>query len=67
MPHVVALVLLGAGLYAGYRAVARVAGRVRDELEQAEAEAHQPVTIEKDLGPLEYDPASGVYRPRQQG
>jgi hypothetical protein len=37
------------------------------ELERAEAEAHQPVVLEKDLGSLEYDPASGVYRPRHRG
>ena len=67
MPHVVGLVLLGAGLYAGYRAFVRVAGKMQAELERAEAEAHQPVSIEKDLGSLEYDPASGVYRPRQRG
>ncbi|MET0568376.1 MAG: hypothetical protein ABWZ74_04795 [Hyphomicrobiaceae bacterium] len=67
MPHVVGLVLLGAGLYAGYRAFVRVAGKMQAELERAEAEAHQPVVLEKDLGSLEYDPASGVYRPRHRG
>lgn len=67
MPHVVALVLLGAGVYAGYRAFMRAAGRMRDELERVEAEVRPPVVVEKDLGVLEYDPASGVYRPRQRG
>jgi len=65
MPHVVGLILLGAGLYAGYRAFVRIAGRMKEELQRTEDEARQPVAIEKDLGALEYDPASGVYRPRQ--
>lgn len=64
MLHVVGLVLLGAGMYAGYRAVVRVAGRMREELERAEDEARRPAAVEKDLGALEYDPANGVYRPR---
>jgi hypothetical protein len=66
MPHVVALVLLGAGLYAGYRAFVRVASRMQAELEHVEAEARTSAVIEKDLGTLEYDPVSGVYRPRQR-
>lgn len=67
MPHVIGLVLLGAGLYAGYRAVLRVAERVQTELARADDEARRPVVLEKDLGHLEYDPASGVYRPRPRG
>lgn len=66
MPHVVALVLIGAGLYAGYRALVRVAGRMQAEIERAEAEARQPVVAEKDMGMLEYDPVSSVYRPQQR-
>jgi hypothetical protein len=67
MPHVIGLILLGAGLYAGYRALVRAAGRVSDELQRRdEEEAGQPVAIEKDLGRLEYDPASGVYRPARR-
>ena len=66
MPHLVGLILLGAGLYAGYRAFVRVAGRMQAELERAEDEARQPAAVEKDLGALEYDPVSGVYRPRQR-
>ena len=67
MPPLIGLILLGAGLYAGYRGVMRIAGRMQDELRRAEAEAPRPVVVEKNLGALEYDPASGVYRPRQHG
>jgi hypothetical protein len=68
VPQAIALALLGAGLYAGYRWFARAAGdfgatvaRAKDELRQ------QPQgRIEKDLGALEYDSASGVYRPAKR-
>ncbi|MFM9849445.1 MAG: hypothetical protein ACKVP3_20075 [Hyphomicrobiaceae bacterium] len=63
MPHLVGLMLIGAGLYAGYRALARVAGRMTDEMRRAEAEVRVRTVHEKHMGTLEYDPASGVYRP----
>jgi hypothetical protein len=65
MPHVIGLILIGAGLYAGYRALGRVVGRMSEELRQAEEQAHQTIPV-KDLGALEYDPVSGVYRPSRQ-
>jgi hypothetical protein len=65
MPHVIGLILIGAGLYAGYRALGRVVGRMSEELQQAEEQAHQTIAV-KDLGALEYDPVSGVYRPSRQ-
>jgi hypothetical protein len=66
MPHVIALILLGAGVYAGYRGFVRVAGRMREDLQRTEDEMPRPVVVEKDLGTLEYDPSTGVYRPRQR-
>lgn len=65
MPHLIGLILLGAGIYAGYRGFVRLADRMREELQRAQEEAHRPVVVEKDLGALEYDPVSGVYRPRR--
>ena len=64
MPQVIALALLGAGLYAGYRWVAR-ATRDMLEAQQADEAVRQEATgrVEKNLGALEYDPATGVYRP----
>ncbi len=68
MPQVIALALLGAGLYAGYRWFARAAGAIGDAITRAEDEGRQQSQgrIEKDLGALEYDAASGVYRPAKR-
>ena len=65
MPQVIALALLGAGLYAGYRWFRRTAREIGAEMQRGEEELGQRATgrIEKNLGALEYDPASGVYRP----
>jgi hypothetical protein len=66
MPQVVALAVVGAGIYAGYRWVSRQVVKLQEEARRAEeelrrraAEAAQP----KDLGPLVYDETNGVYRP----
>ena len=68
MPQVIALALLGAGLYAGYRWLARTASEIGAEMRRAEDELAQKAAgrIEKDLGALEFDPASGVYRPTKR-
>lgn len=65
MPQVIVLALLGAGFYAGYRWLARAAGEIGEQIRRADEETgRKPHTrIEKDLGALEYDSASGVYRP----
>ncbi|MBN8911328.1 MAG: hypothetical protein J0H65_04560 [Rhizobiales bacterium] len=70
MPQVLALIAAGAGLYAGYKWVSRTlqaaqkTARVREgDLREAMARAKgEP----KDLGALERDPATGVYRPRSK-
>ena len=68
MPQVIALALLGAGLYAGYRWLARAASDIGAEMRHSETEPAKtaPGRIEKDLGALEYDPSSGVYRPAKR-
>jgi hypothetical protein len=67
VPQVIALALLGAGLYAGYRWLARAAGDIAARNEPAqEPPQHARGRIEKDLGALEYDPASGVWRPAKR-
>ncbi len=71
MPQVFALALIGAGAIAGYRWIARQLDAVTHAANQAEADfrraadyaAGQP----KDLGQLEWDAVSGVYRPRANG
>lgn len=65
MPQLMVLALVGAAVYAAYRWLWRparmiVAGVRRTEAEMRRAAAR---SAEKDMGYLEYDPASGVYRP----
>jgi hypothetical protein len=64
----VVVALLGAGLYAGYRWVARTARQMLDEAEQTRADEARrgKSVVTKDLGALELDPASGVYKPKQR-
>ncbi len=64
MPQVVALAVLGAGLYAGVRWVSRQVDRIQEEARKAEAELKRRASEPKDLGALEYDEGTGVYRPR---
>lgn len=56
MPPVVALALVGAGLYVAGRMLKREMARVASTLERAEAKP-KPVEIH-----LDRDPATGVYR-----
>lgn len=67
MPQLVALALVGAGLYAGYRWFSRVNKQVTAEFRRTEEELRRRAgaVLEKDMGELEYDPASGVYRPKR--
>jgi hypothetical protein len=65
MPQLAILALVGAGLYAGYRWVVRASSQLTAEVKRAEDELRRRASIplEKNLGTLEYDPASGVYKP----
>ena len=67
MPQLIIVFAAGAGIYAGLRWLskalehqARVAAEEADRLRRA-AEGNR---VPKDLGTLELDPESGVYRPR---
>lgn len=67
MPQVVALAVVGAGLYAGYKWASRQVGRMRTEARRAEEELRRRAAAArepKDLGELEFDEVNGVYRPR---
>jgi hypothetical protein len=59
------LALVGAGIYAGYRWLWRPARMIAAEVRQAEDRMRRAAarSLEKDMGALEYDPISGVYRP----
>jgi hypothetical protein len=68
MPQLVVLALVGAGLYAGYRWYARAAERLATEIKRSEEEMRRRAHVAiKEMGKLEYDPASGVYRPSTRG
>ena len=66
MPHVVAAVLIGAGIAAGVKwlakEVARAAGAARTAHEQMTSKDALK-SVPKDLGTLEWDADAGVYRP----
>ena len=67
MPQFVAVLLVGAGIGAGVRWIAKEIARAaeatrlgHEELARKEKGATVPV---KDLGTLVWDPVAGVYRP----
>jgi hypothetical protein len=65
MPQIVVAVLIGAGISAGLKWIAKEMVRASDE----DRVAHQRMNRDnlrsgpKDLGALEWDAKSGVYRP----
>jgi hypothetical protein len=70
MPQLIAFALLGAGVIAGARVVRYAVERIREEMTATSAEqfgsrSHENHESIKDLGPLEFDPRAGVYRPKQ--
>ncbi len=69
MPQLVGLMVVGAGLYAAYKAIGRMAERVSVEVARAEEELRRRAAnagaLEKDLGALEWDEAQQVYRPKR--
>lgn len=69
MPQLMIAAVLGAGLYAGARFLARTAQKMADEARRAQDDLMRKATgaVEKNLGNLEYDPATGVYKPVKQG
>lgn len=65
MPQIVAAVLIGAGIAAGVKWLAKEIARAAQGPRVGHDEAgRQPVTAApKDLGALEWDAKAGVYRP----
>jgi hypothetical protein len=69
VPHLIALALVGAGLYAGYRWFWGATKEIAAEVERTQDELRRRAAggvLEKDMGRLEYDPATGVYRPTRR-
>lgn len=65
MPQLIVMALVGAGLYAGYRWLARTAREIAADALREEEALRQRASgaLEKDMGRLEYDPATGLYTP----
>lgn len=66
MPQVFALVIAGAGLYAGYKWLARTLADVQNAGQSQNARGSRGGAVEKDLGTLELDAKTGVYSPRRK-
>lgn len=65
MPQLAIAMIVGAGLMAGYKWVARELQRQSDSAELAQAEMRRRTEVgPRDLGSLEWDEAAGVYRPK---
>jgi predicted negative regulator of RcsB-dependent stress response len=70
MPQLIALALIGAGAMAGYRWVAKQVDAARQAADDAEAKLRQAAEQRqsegpRDLGQLEWDEVSQVYKPRR--
>jgi hypothetical protein len=66
MPQIVAAVLIGAGIAAGVKWLAKEVAKAAQatRLATEDLKRGEPVTVApRDLGVLEYDAKSGVYRP----
>jgi hypothetical protein len=66
MPQFLILAAVGAGLYAGYRALRSVGEKMAADMQKAQDELRQRAAARndaKDLGTLSYDPISGEYKP----
>jgi hypothetical protein len=65
MPHVMFAVLVGAGIGAGMKWLAREMARAADAARMAHDQMSRPPlkVAPKDLGALEWDADAGVYRP----
>jgi hypothetical protein len=67
MPQLILLAAVGAGAYAGFRWLKRTAETMVGDMQRAEVEVRDRARARdaRPLGTLEYDPQTGVYRPRR--
>ncbi len=64
MPQLLAIVLIGVGLYAGYRWLRRENERLAEQLRKAQEALRRREMRRAPKAPtLERDPETGVYRP----
>lgn len=64
MPQLVILIGVGAGLVAGYKWLSREVQKHADAAKSRDDTRRQSEA--RDLGALEWDEASGAYRPKQR-
>ena len=64
MPQLLGLVLIGAAAVAGYKSFHKAFGRVSSRSRRPDTADAAGSPGMKDLGHLELDPQSGVYKPR---
>jgi len=73
MPPLVLFAVVGAGCYAGYKLFTKLIEQAgtpsREDQDRARAAraARQAGSVTRDLGELEFDAATGVYRPKNKG
>jgi hypothetical protein len=70
MPQIVAAVLIGAGIAAGVKWLAKEVAKAANvtRVSTEDAKRRRPMVAPRDLGTLEYDAKAGVYRPlRKRG
>lgn len=73
MPPIVLLAVVGAGCYAGYKLFTKLIEQAgtpsREDQERARAAraAAKGSSVTRDLGELEFDDTTGVYRPKNKG
>ena len=70
MPPLVLLAIAGVGCYAGYKLFAKLIEQAqtpsREEVERIRREARAATGSTRNLGELEWDEKTGVYRPRSE-
>ncbi len=66
MPQLLVLLAVGAGLAAGYKWLSKTAdAKLTEARRAAAAEAEARTRVPKEMGELEWDEATQVYRPRR--
>jgi type II secretory pathway component PulJ len=64
VPQLMLLALVGAAAYAGYRWLSRSTRQISVQVRRTEDALRRHRAV--DMGRLEYDPVSGVYRPARR-
>lgn len=69
MPPLVFLAVVGAGCYAGYKLFSKLVEQAQTPVRKSNDAARREAAADneaRDLGELEFDATTGVYRPKKQ-